>query len=217
MSLGTPLAAYIRVPLSWHQSTTYAFFPDETHTMIRREYTHPTQEHSKRHFCGFCGTSLSYWSEDPHSEAEYINLTLGSLLRADLTDLEEMGLMPDRSTTPEEEEGEGEGEDKNMEELEDEQGAPRAMAPDPSVVLRQSLGVPWFDTMVKGMKLGKMRRSQGTQQSRDGKVHIEWEIVEYSNNDNSNDEHDNEDVEMATTTSTLSKRKRVDQGDAADA
>ncbi|KAK7225700.1 hypothetical protein V2G26_013703 [Clonostachys chloroleuca] len=105
--LGTPLAAYLRVPLSWYHSTTFAQFPDETHAMIRRVYTPPNQGSSMRHFCGFCGTPLSYWCENPISEASYINLTLGSLLQDDLRDLEDMGLLPDdRSDSEQEAQGE---------------------------------------------------------------------------------------------------------------
>lgn len=194
--LATPLAAYIRVPLSWYHSTTYAFFPDETHSMIRRVYTHPSQEYSKRHFCGFCGTPLSYWSENPHSEAEYINLTLGSLLREDLRDLEDMGLIPD----------EAESEDKEEE-------APSSR----ETVLRQSYGVPWFDGMVEGTRIGSMRRSQGIRQSQDGRVRVEWEIVEYSGNgsdlskDQSTESRD-DDVEMELT--HHGKRKLQDRDDA---
>ena len=50
---------------------------------------------AKRHFCGFCGTPLSYWSENPKSEAEFISLTLGSLVGDDLRDLDELGLLPE--------------------------------------------------------------------------------------------------------------------------
>ena len=84
--LATPLAAFLRVPLSWYHSSTQSFFDDESHAMIRRVYTHPSQQHAKRHFCGFCGTPLSYWSERPAGEAEYMNVTLGSLLSEDLRD-----------------------------------------------------------------------------------------------------------------------------------
>ncbi|KAL7784604.1 hypothetical protein V8C37DRAFT_395608 [Trichoderma ceciliae] len=162
--LATPLAAYIRVPLSWYHSTTYAFFPDETHAMIRRVYTHPSQDYSKRHFCGFCGTPLSYWSEEPRSEAEFINLTLGSLLREDIRDLEDMGLIPDDS----------EGSSPRN------QAAPAT--PTKRTAIQQSFGVPWFDGLIEGSRLGSMRRSYGAKRSCDGQTSIEWDIVEFSEN-----------------------------------
>ena len=153
------------MPLAWYHSTTYAFFPDETHSLIRRVYTHPSQQYSKRHFCGYCGTPLSYWSEDPQTEAEYINLTLGSLLREDLRDLEDMGLIPEESDSEPKEE---------------------TQQPTRSTALRQSYGVPWFDGMVDGTRLGKMRRSQGVQRLQDGQVKVEWEIVEFNGDNHEN-------------------------------
>ncbi|KAH6610679.1 hypothetical protein Trco_000699 [Trichoderma cornu-damae] len=163
--LATPLAAYIRVPLSWYHSTTYAFFPDETHAMIRRVYTHPSQDYSKRHFCGFCGTPLSYWSEEPRSEADFINLTLGSLLREDIRDLEDMGLIP--------EDGD-EGSTSRSE------AAPAT--PTKRTALQHSFGVPWFDGLIDGSRLGSMRRSYGAKRLRDGQTIVEWDIVEASEN-----------------------------------
>ncbi|POR37965.1 Uncharacterized protein TPAR_01841 [Tolypocladium paradoxum] len=200
--LATPLAAYIRVPLAWYHSTTFAFFPDETHTMIRRVYTHPSQQHSKRHFCGFCGTPLSYWSEHPMTEADYINLTLGSLLREDLRDLEDMGLIPDES--------EQEQQQRQQRQHQQEQGDERAVAATPtkSTALRASFGVPWFDGMVEGTRLGNMRRSQGVQRSQDGSVKVEWEIVEYTDSGNTSD-----DVEMETASASPGKRKLQDRDD----
>jgi hypothetical protein len=89
------LTAFLRVPLDWYHSTTFAFFPDETNAMIHRQYTCPTEQYAMRYFCGFCGTPLSYWSEEPRTEAEFIQVTLGSLSTKDLEDLEDLGLLPD--------------------------------------------------------------------------------------------------------------------------
>lgn len=145
-------------------------------------YTHPSQEYSKRHFCGYCGTPLSYWSEKPHSEAEYINLTLGSLLAEDLRDLEDMGLIPDESK------------------IEETQVASTSRQG------RESLGVPWFDGLVEGTRLGNMRRIQEVGSSRDGSVRVEWEVVEY------NGEGEDADMEDPGTSNetTPGKRKRGD-------
>ncbi|KAI9166744.1 Mss4 [Paramyrothecium foliicola] len=184
--LGTPLAAYIRVPLAWYHSTTYAFFPDETHSSIRRVYTHPSQQHSKRQFCGFCGTPLSYWSENPYSEADFINLTLGSLLREDIRDLEDLGLIPDNET---------------------QDTASRAVTttePARGTALRHSFGVPWFDGLVEGTRLGNLRRSQGIQKSQDGQVQVEWEIIEYADGDSG-------DSDEQMTMTTPAKRKLQDR------
>jgi hypothetical protein len=153
--------------------------------MIRRVYTHPDQEHAKRQFCGFCGTPLSYWSEEPRSEAEYINLTLGSLLQEDLKDLEDLGLIP--------EEGESEPEEKQV------------TSPDHGNVLRQSFGVPWFDGIVEGTRLGRMRHTHGIKRSDDGAVKIEWEVIEELGSP------DSKDVEMETGSTSSGKRKLQDR------
>jgi hypothetical protein len=207
--LATPLAAYIRVPLAWYHSTTHSYFEDETHTMIRRVYTHPTQEHSKRHFCGFCGTPLSYWSESPLSEADYINLTLGSLMQEDLADLEDMGLLPDDST--EEEEGEAGEEEEAAEVEEDSRAAGPASTTGSaslSTALRASYSVPWFEELVEGTRLGRLTRSHGIKRTQDGKVKIEWEVVEF----NGDDEDEMENIAQGSSAATPAKRKRESAG-----
>ncbi|TDZ27100.1 hypothetical protein C8035_v011971 [Colletotrichum spinosum] len=127
----------IRVPLSWYRSTTHAFFPDERHSMIHRVFESSSAGPSKRYFCGFCGTPLSYWTERPHTEADYIHLTLASLCGEDLRDLEDLGLIP---------------------ELHETEGAP--VVPTPVTVLgRETRGVPWFDNMINDTRLGHLRPS----------------------------------------------------------
>jgi hypothetical protein len=174
------------VPLAWYHSTTQAFFPDETHSSIRRVYTHPSQQHSKRQFCGFCGTPLSYWSENPFSEADFINLTLGSLLREDIRDLEDLGLIKEQE--------------------DDAAHSVTSTEASKGTALRHSFGVPWFDGLVEGTRLGNLRRSQGIQRSRDGQVQVEWEIVEYADGD-----HDEMDVTTGMT--APGKRKLQDRED----
>jgi len=199
--LATPLAAYIRVPLSWYHSTTYALFPDETHSTIRRVYTHPTHTHAKRNFCGYCGTPLSYWSEEPRSEADFINLTIGSLLREDLQDLEDMGLIPESDS-----EAESTAVDEGQEVAAQTRGDGRSTA------LKESYGVPWFDGLVEGTRLGKMRKSRGVQASNDGRIRVEWEVTEWDGN-NDGDEGDAE-MGDASGRATPGKRKR-DESDVA--
>jgi len=121
---------------------------------------------AKRHFCGFCGTPLSYWSESPPSEAEYISLTLGSLSGSDLRDLDELGLLPKEA----------------LEELEQRDAG--EVPSTKTIIGEEALQgeghqvVPWFESMLQGSSLGKVRRSRGTRHTRDGSVRMEWEIVE---------------------------------------
>ena len=142
---------------------------DETHANIRRSYTSPQEQRCKRQFCGFCGTPLTYWSEEPASEAQYISLTLGSLAGRDLRDLEELGLIPSDSEDDEKEVAEaavtgrtGHGRDT-------------------------SEGLPWFETIIEGSRLGKMKKSWGKQHSADGRWKIEWEITEWADDGTSNE------------------------------
>lgn len=180
-SQASPLSAWLRVPLAWYQSATYAFFDDETHNSIRRSYTSPLEESSKRYFCGFCGTPLTYWSESPPSEADYISLTLGSLAGEDLRDLEDLGLLPKEAFDSDTENAEGDVDVEMIGQTE------------PEIEEREI--VPWFETLVQGSKLGKMRRMRGHKQSSDGRARVEWEIVEWTD--------DSEDG----TSVTSSKRK----------
>jgi len=164
-SQATPLSAWIRVPLTWFHSTTYAFFDDETHSSIRRVYTSPREQHSKRHFCGYCGTPLSWWTESPASEADYISLTLGSLSGADLRELDELGILPEEFSNIRE----------STEEI-----VPRQSSVDllPSITQRQ--GVPWFETLIEGSTLGNIRRTRGKGQTEDGQIKVEWEVMEWT-------------------------------------
>ena len=48
---------------------------------------------------------------------------------------------------------------------------------------RELRGVPWFEEMIEGSELGRMRRRRGEQTSADGKTKVEWEIVEFGGDD----------------------------------
>ncbi|KAK4216647.1 hypothetical protein QBC37DRAFT_83604 [Rhypophila decipiens] len=195
----SPLAAFLRVPLQWYYSTTFALYPDETSAMIHRVYTPHDEAHTMRHFCGFCGTPLSYWSEEPRSEADFINLTLGSLAQEDLRDLEDMGLVPtddepSRPVTPPTEQ------DTQMAGTEGE-----AAVVESKPKTRETVGgLPWFDTLTEGSKLGKLRltRSSGSGTSRDGRINVEWEVVEWTEDDDSHSQG-----------SRNSKRKLAEEGE----
>ncbi|KUJ13046.1 uncharacterized protein LY89DRAFT_199712 [Mollisia scopiformis] len=163
-SQATPLSAWLRVPLSWYHSTTYAFMEDEIPSAIRRTYTSPHEEHCKRHFCGFCGTPLSYWSESPASEAEYISLTLGSLAGSDLRDLEDLGLLPKEA----------------LDDAENDKEKIENVVPYAGNDIE---GLPWFETMVQGSRLGNMKKSWGSRHSDNGRFKVEWEIVEWTEGD----------------------------------
>lgn len=161
-----PLTAWLRVPLSWYRSTTFSLYPDETHAAIRRAFTPTHAPHTKRYFCGFCGTPLTYWSEQPQEESDFLSVTLGSLLGEDLRELGELGLLPQGAL-----EGE-EGDSISQDLTKSEEGS-------------ESIGLPWFHDMVEGSQLGRIGRSRrGGGVSADGRTKVEWEIVEFGNEDN---------------------------------
>lgn len=158
--------------------------------MIHKVYTNPTEQHAMRHFCGFCGTPLSYWSEQPRAEAEFIQLALGSLSSEDLGDLEDLGLIPG-----------SEDEEAPVPQAQGVAAGPSPPSPGAGgrthdgdradIVLRTGRetlgGLPWFDTLVEGSRLGMMRTSKGSSRSKDGTVRVEWEVVEYTEDDSGND------------------------------
>lgn len=158
----------LRVPLSRLRSTTYAFYPDETHHAIRRVFTPRNAPHSKRYFCGFCGTQLTYWTEEIKEEADWVCVSVGSLRRESLEILEEAGLF---SST-----GENESELTNEEKVLEKGRAKRKH-------MRELSGSPWFEEMIEGSELGKLKRRRGWQESPDGKTKIEWEVVEFTAED----------------------------------
>ncbi|KAK9425429.1 hypothetical protein SUNI508_13037 [Seiridium unicorne] len=179
-----PLSAFLRVPLTWYHSRTFPFFQDETRPVIRRVYSHPSDENTQRTFCGFCGTPISYFTEQPRSEADYIQLTIGSLLTEDLHDLEELGLLTE----------------DDMEDAMDIVPTNPTAVTDSQLTGRDFTHIPWFDSMIQGSRLGNARTSRGAQESRDGTMRVEWEITEWTGEDDSE----------ASETSTSGKRKRRD-------
>ena len=43
---------------------------------------------------------------------------------------------------------------------------------------REVRGVPWFEEMVEGSDLGRIKRRRGGKTSADGRIQYEWEVVE---------------------------------------
>ncbi|KAK4163426.1 hypothetical protein QBC43DRAFT_212975 [Cladorrhinum sp. PSN259] len=169
----TLLPAHLRVPLSWYHSLVLPSQPDETNSQIHRVYNSPNSS-SMRHFCGFCGTPLSYWSEEPRTEKDYIQLALASLFPEDLGDLEELGLLPSTSSL------EGEGSEEVSEDEDEE-------AKEEEKEGRSGI-VPWLDSLVQGSRLGSMRKRMTTNKGAAVEMggtggvkrfRIEWEVVEW--------------------------------------
>lgn len=135
-----------------------------------------------RHFCGFCGTPLSYWSEEPRTEADFIQLTLGSLHNDDLGDLEDLGLLGDSEVSSRAASPPPSGDAVMI------GGSPEQGELSRQVATRGHRevfgGLPWFDSLVEGSRLGRrlgnVRASKGSGHTPDGTVRYEWEVVEYT-------------------------------------
>ena len=201
VSLASPLPTYLRVPLAWYHSQTQPFGADETPILIHRTYEHlPSLESTRRNFCGYCGTPLSFWSEGPHPEADYIRLALGSL---NIEDLEELDEWVENLSDPAESEEMEESEESKEPERNPEEKKRLAVGP---------TGIPWFDSFVEGSRLGRHlaqqqreratrkldntenkektgtkravhRHETGRAQSADDIVHVEWEVLEWTEGD----------------------------------
>ncbi|KIW88890.1 uncharacterized protein Z519_10374 [Cladophialophora bantiana CBS 173.52] len=185
-SQATPLTAWLRVPLAWYSSTTQSFFPDETHASIRRIFTPLHTPHSQRVFCGYCGTHLSFWTEQPAEEAEYMNITLGSLLSEDLRALQDLDLLPEDVDT---EESTDDAQQFMMsgalQQSDDDaaQGATTQQKNQPLTRTQRSGrtgGLTWFEEMLDGSRLGRTQNTRrGVGVSNDGWTQVEWEVSEY--------------------------------------
>ena len=156
------------MPLTHIHSTTYAFFPDETPTTIRRTFTPEHEPYTKRNFCGVCGTQLSYWSEETPEEAELVYINLGSLRNESLERLEDSGLLSSIQN-------ESKAQDQ------DETDKPNELASSPQG--REMRGNPWFEEIIEGSELGRIKRRRGGNTSGDGKSMVEWEITEFESGD----------------------------------
>ena len=44
---------------------------------------------------------------------------------------------------------------------------------------REVKGAPWFEEMIEGSALGRMKRRRGGETSEDGRTRVKWEVVEF--------------------------------------
>ncbi|PSN66590.1 hypothetical protein BS50DRAFT_369204 [Corynespora cassiicola Philippines] len=170
----SPLTLWLRVPLGWYTSATFAQFPDETRSSIQRTFVSPFASSARRQFCGYCGTQLTSWHEHTRDDADHICLTVGSLLDEDQVLLGQLGFLPTSESSDEE---------------------TRLASPSRSAHARsvaraepQSRGVPWFEEMVENTRLGRIKQQRGGHSSRDGSVRVEWEVMEWTEADDADDE-----------------------------
>lgn len=171
------LTAWLHIPLAWFQSHTTSFFPDETHSTIRRTFIPAYEPHCKRNFCGYCGTHLTYWSEAPEDEANYLNVTIGSLFGEDLSILEDLGLVPNEADDHDVIEKLPQGSEAK------ETNTLNMAAPEDISKKSVRRGVEgdmtWMEEMIDGSRLGRLQKTKrGIRKSKDGTTTVEWEITE---------------------------------------
>ena len=68
---------------------------------------------------------------------------------------------------------------------------------------REARGKPWFEEMVEGSELGRIKRRRGGETSADGSTKIEWEVVEIGGDDG----------ESQVTSMAKRKISNLEQGD----
>lgn len=173
------------MPLSWYQSHTQSFFPDETHSSIRRIHSPRHAPQTQRVFCGYCGTPLTFWTEDPIEESNFMSVTIGSLLVDDQRALDDLRLLPQ----DDDEEAPPGGISTSSELVPGSDTASSSVvvpSSNDSVDISRSLqhgrtgGIPWFEEMVEGSRLGRlMRARRGMGVSDDQSTSIQWEFSEW--------------------------------------
>jgi hypothetical protein len=140
---------------------------------------------TRRQFCGYCGTHLTAWNEDDNHSADYLNVTLGSLLSESVDMLEAMNIVSASDSDTEALVKEDEvNEESHIPTSEDSMGGVEATPAPPQDVtyLRpsamQNRGMPYFEEMVENSRLGRIKRQKGGHTSRDGRTTVEWEVFE---------------------------------------
>jgi hypothetical protein len=188
--------------LDWYHSSTYALFPDETHATIKRTFhtpaAHPAFPPTRRQFCGYCGTHLTAWNEGVPGardrSADFVDVTLGSLLNDSLKQLEDMklygdwdeesesGLVRSPDATIDEEEhiptNETQPGGVDGSRADSTQPQTTGAVQNVSVHRMQGRGMPYFEEMVENSRLGRIKRQKGGHTSADGRTKVQWEILE---------------------------------------
>jgi hypothetical protein len=157
---------------------------------------------------------LTFWTEEPAEEAEFMSIAIGSLLGEDQHALEDLDLLPDDF-----DEDAQYADISTSSALTPSQGETSVIVPSFSdePVLSRSFrrgnidGIPWFEEMVEGSRLGRlMRAKRGKGVSDDNSTSFEWEISEWHDDGTRGIAQEESDSSDKAT----GKRKRGNQGDA---
>lgn len=172
------------------------------------------------------------WSEEIPPEAVYAHVNWHTLELESRILLNQLGLLPDENGAREhdnkpsgrataagstlitadaskEEEMSGEGHASLTESAE--RALARSTGPEASSALNTLTGpdLPWFEAMLEGSALGRMRRRTGGGISGDGRTRVEWEIVDFG------DDVDDASAEQRSQRLPM-KRRLLDTDEAVD-
>lgn len=122
-----------------------------------------------------------------------MNVTLGSLLNESIDQLEALNIIPDTTDDEDELVGGGEvNEEDHIPTNEEAEGgvdagpAPPAQSREVTRQSTQSMqnrGMPYFEELVENSRLGRIKRLRGNQTSQDGRMVVQWEVIEIGGDD----------------------------------
>lgn len=95
-------------------------------------------------------------------------MNIGSLRRDSVERLEDAGLLPGTGT-------------ENNETMQADTAGSRQVTNVGQG--REVRGTPWFEEMIQGSELGRVKRRRGGKTSSDGRTKVEWEISEFESGD----------------------------------
>ena len=121
---------------------------------------------------------MTHWSEEREGDADWVYVNLGSLRSGSVEKLADEGLL----TSAEETKSSTAIEEKALDSATLARG-------------REIKGAPWYEEMIEGSELGRIKRKRGGHDSADGRSKVTWEVVEYNN------------TETGDTSTSTGKRK----------
>lgn len=108
---------------------------------------------------------MTHWSEENEGDADWVHVNLNSLRSASVEKLSEEGLL----TSSHDAIQPGVSEEKE-----------KALGLSSTSGDREIHGAPWFQEMIEGSELGRIKHKRGVQTSTDGRKRVEWEVVDFS-------------------------------------
>jgi hypothetical protein len=160
---------------------------------------------------------LTFWTEEPREESDFMSISIGSLLVDDQRALDDLGLLPEDY----DEEAPRAGVSTSSDLAPAQTSSSSVIVPsfeDPtdfpdisrSLQRGRTGGIPWFEEMMEGSRLGRLMRSRrGMGVSDDQSTSIQWEFSEW------HDDGSSGFVQQDSDSGGLSrgKRKRAAQAD----